>query len=104
MEAMNQNNFSNLSVFVMPVIVIFFIIVTGYMFWSMFWGVPVVWGWTKKFVDSFGLPSFTASLPIWIILISCCISLPLSIAMYYSIFGGGIYQYFKYRRIALGRS
>lgn len=102
-EAVNKNDLGALAVVVLPLILIFFVVLSGYLFWSMFWAVPVVWGWTKKFVGSFGLPAIEASWPIWIILLSCCISLPLSIAIYYGVFGGGIYQYFKYRAIAAGR-
>jgi hypothetical protein len=90
-------------VIVLPLILVFFNVLTGYLFWSMFWGAPVVWGWTKKFVARFGVPSFSSSWPVWIILFSCCISVPLSIAIYYSVFGGGFYQYFKCRGVAAGR-
>lgn len=101
-EAVKRDDLGALSGIALPFIVLFFIIVTGYLFWSMFWGTPVVWGWTRKFVNNFSMPSFDASLPVLIILLSCCLSLPLSVAIYYSFFGGGFYQYFKYRRMAAG--
>jgi hypothetical protein len=101
-EAMKRNDMSGFSVILLPLIVVFFIVFTGYLFWSMFWGTPVVWGWTKAFVKNFSLRSFDVTLPVLVILLSCCISIPLSVAIYYSVFGGGIYQYFKYRRIAAG--
>ena len=103
MEVVNENDYGGFSVIVLPLILIFFIAFCGYLFWSMFWGIPVVWGWTRKFVERFGLPSFSSSWPVWIILVSCCISVPFTIATYYSVFGGGIYQYFKFRAIAAGR-
>jgi hypothetical protein len=103
MDVINRNDYGALSVIVLPLILVFFIVLTGYLFWSMFWGAPVVWGWTKKFVARFGVPSFSSSWPVWIILFSCCISVPLSIAIYYSVFGGGFYQYFKCRGVAAGR-
>jgi len=99
---MKKSDLGALSFAALPVIVVFFIVLTGYLFWSMFWGTPVVWGWTKAFVNNFSLPSFDASLPVMILLLSCCLSLPLSVAIYYSVFGGGFYQYFKYRKIAAG--
>ena len=101
-EATKTNDLGALSVIVLPLIVVIFIILSGYTFWSMFWGTPVVWGWIKRFVNSFGLPSISASFPVWVIILSCCISVPLTVAVYYSVFGGGIYQYFKYRKIAAG--
>jgi len=101
-EAVKRKDLGALLVIALPVIVVFFIVLSGYMFWSMFWGTPVVWGWTRRFVNNFNMPSFDASLPVLILLLSCFLSLPLSIAIYYSIFGGGIYQYFKCRSIAAG--
>jgi hypothetical protein len=101
-EAMKTNELGAWSIIVLPIIVVIFIVLTGYVFWSMFWGTPVVWGWTKAFVRNFSLPSFDASLPVLILLLSCCLSLPLSVAIYYSVLGGGIYQYFKYKKIAAG--
>lgn len=101
-EAMKKNDLGAFAVIALPVIVVFFIVLSGYLFWSMFWGTPAVWGWTKAFVNNFSLPSFDGSLPVLIILWSCCLSLPLSIAIYYSVLGGGFYQFFKYRKIAAG--
>lgn len=99
-EAVKTNDLGALSVIALPFIVLFFVILTGYLFWSMFWGAPIVWRWTKKFALNFGLPSFRSGLVVWIVLLSCFISLPLTIAIYYSVLGGGIYQYFKCRRFA----
>lgn len=101
-EAMRVNDLGAFAVIALPVIVVFFIILTGYMFWSMFWGAPVVWRWTRSFVDRFGLPSFGTSLPVWLFVFSCLLAIPLSVALYYSVLGGGIYQYFRCRRIAAG--
>lgn len=100
-EAMRKNDLGASSAIAAPSIVLLFVLVSGYLFWSMFWGVPVVWRWTRRFTGYFQLPSINAGLAVWVILLSCCISLPLTVAIYYSVFGGGIYQYLRCRRIAL---
>jgi hypothetical protein len=101
-DVYNRNNLGAFAVVALPAIVIFFAILSGYIFWCLYWSIPIVWGWTKQFVSVIGIPD-AASLPAFVIILSCCISLPLSVAIYYGVFGGGIYQYFKYRRIAAGR-
>lgn len=101
-DEIQRHDMEGLSLLVLPLIVVLHIILGGYIFWSMYWGIPVVWGWTRSFVRNFEMPSINVSFAVWVILLSCCISLPFSVAIYYSVFGGGIYQYFKFRRIAKG--
>jgi hypothetical protein len=98
-EISNKNDLGAGVYVAIPALVVLFIVLTGYMFWSLYWSIPVVWGWTRKFVGMFGLPD-VASLVGLVILLSCCISIPLATAVYYGMFGGAIYQFLKYRRIA----
>jgi hypothetical protein len=101
-EEMRTHDLGDSWIIAIPLIVVLHIVLGGYLFWSMFWGTPVVWGWTKSFVKNFEMPTLNVNWVIWLVLLSCCISLPFSVAVYYSVFGGGIYQFFKCRRIARG--
>lgn len=78
-----------------PVAIIF----AAYLFWSHYWGIPVVWHWWKSLTSNAGC--FILANPILLIfLIACFFYIPLVIAGQYGFFGGAIYQYLKYRKIA----
>ena len=83
-------------------ILIFLIATIGYtyVFWSMFWSLPVVWGWTKSIGGKIGFTFVGGNMLIWVIILSFCCSVPLTISIYYGVFGGAIYQFLKYRKIA----
>jgi len=82
-----------------------------YVIWSTYWGLVWYWPYWKKFVRS-----FRQSLSGWILIarpftwllilmfyVAFYFSIPLSIAIYYGIFGGGIYQFRRHLRLASGR-
>ena len=71
-----------------------------YMFWSLFWSIPVVWRWIKLFGDKIGFVMVGGNVAVWVIILSFCCAVPFFIALYYGIFGGAIYQFIKYRKIA----
>ena len=65
----------------------------AYCAWSLYWGTPVVWTWwrhrvpkLRRFVDRF------MDRPIWMIAV---LTLLIVSTVYYSLFGGGIYQFSK---------
>lgn len=72
---------------------LFATLIYGYTTWAIFWGIPVVWRWTKGVTDS-----FIANLLFW----GLC-SIPLGVAILYGVFGGGIYQFLEHRKIAAGQ-
>ena len=80
-----------------------------YYLWSVFWG--LVWFWPKwrRFVASFREKLggwFIIAKPFtWLIIfifyISFYLVVPWQVAVFYGIFGGGIYQYRKHRKLAM---
>jgi hypothetical protein len=72
----------------------------AYFLWSMYWAVPVVWGWMKKLGEKFGFVYLSGNIMFWYVILALCCSIPLTIATYYGMFGGAIYQFIKYRKIA----
>ncbi len=71
----------------------------GYMVWAAYWGIPPVWrGWWNMFR---GIGCFLIANPFTLlILMAMLFEIPLLAGFYYGLFGGGIYQYVKARRIA----
>jgi hypothetical protein len=75
------------------------IILIPYDMWGIYWGWGVVWpAWKKLFS---GVGCFTVWWA-WIIIIVLFFYIPLALAQLYGTFGGGVYQYLKYRKIAQG--
>lgn len=80
----------------------------GYMLWSVYWG--FVWFWPKWRAMAYrvrhGLGGwFLIAKPFtWLILLifytAFYLSIPLCVAIYYGMFGGGIVQYRKHQRLA----
>lgn len=67
----------------------------GYIWWSLFWGVPAVWSWwlsSGRFLFSSLQGSCIASL-LRFVLSSLLLIFS---ACFFSVFGGGIYQCLKY--------
>ena len=71
----------------------------AYMAWSITWGIPPVWRWWIGLFQNLGC--FLFATPIgWLMLILLFFYIPLVGGYFYGIFGGGIYQYLKTRRLA----
>jgi hypothetical protein len=72
-------------------------LLVGYIMWALFWGVPPVWRWWRK-----------RSAHLWtgcsvmgcLFTLSVSLALFLSSAWFYSLFGGGIYEFVKCLRSA----
>jgi len=74
-------------------------LVSGYVFWSLYWGIPAVWSWGRKLINNVGC--FVVANPFaWLIIVVFLFWVPLMLGVYYGVLGGAIYQYFKYRRRA----
>ncbi len=69
-----------------------------YAIWATLWGWKVVWPGWRRLADRIGY--FRVANPLTrIVLIMLFFYIPLLGAYVYGLFGGGIYQYLKYRRI-----
>lgn len=83
----------------------------AYVMWSWYWG--MVWFWPKwrnlvqRIRNALAGWLIIARPFTWFLMfvfyIAFYLSIPISIAAYYGVFGGGIYQYLKHRRIASAR-
>ena len=72
-----------------------------YAIWSTYWGLKVVWPWWKNLVS--GIGCFILATPVICLLITALFFyIPFIGAYMYGVLGGGIYQYLKYRKIAMG--
>jgi hypothetical protein len=73
----------------------------GYLLWSCYWGIPAIW--RKWWGMLRGMGCFLFANPFtWLIVIIALFELPLMAGYIYGVFGGGIYEYRKCRRIADG--
>ncbi|HEV2618649.1 MAG TPA: hypothetical protein VGU23_01775 [Acidobacteriaceae bacterium] len=87
---------------------IFMVPFGGYVCWSIYWGFIWIWpkwrGWVNRFRQALSGWILFARPFTWLILImfylTFYLSIPLSLAIYYGVFGGGIYQFRKHRRLA----
>ena len=76
-------------------------LLAGYLFWAMFWGVPVVWRWWWGLFEHIGC--FLVANPVtWFILIAMVFYIPLIGGYLYGTLGGGVYEYVKCSRRAKG--
>lgn len=74
----------------------------GYFFWAFYWGLPALWSGFKGFFQNLGCFLFLTPIG-WLILLFLFLFFAVFIGEFYCLFGGGVYQYFKTRRIAMGR-
>lgn len=84
------------------------VLLSAYIVWSAFWGVPIVWLlWRGRLDDaSSAFPLFRwlrAGLPISIPAYFALYSAVLCVGMLYGALGGGIYEYVRQRRLAGSR-
>lgn len=91
-------------------------LVYGYMFWSSFWGFPKVWSWwrtpVRKLYQLANRIEFSSAVTVILILAGVCALAPALaivlvyfyslfwVGLFYSFFGGGIYQFLQARKIA----
>jgi hypothetical protein len=66
-----------------------------YTAWTFFWGVPAVWGGLRRSLDRIGCVFFTNFAVLAVIMVFV-----LSLAMTYSIFGGGLFHFLRALRTA----
>jgi hypothetical protein len=78
-----------------------FAVLMAYSFWSIYWGMPPVWRAWRNYLGNMGC--FVFANPVgWLILLLFFFYIPFVGAMFYGLYGGGIYEYLKCRRIAMG--
>lgn len=81
---------------------------SGYVCWSIYWGFVWIWpkwrGWVRRFRAGLSGWILFARLFTWLIIlffyVYCYFTIPFVIAIYYGVFGGGIYQFCKHRELA----
>jgi hypothetical protein len=91
-----------------PIPWLFMIPFAAYLCWSIYWG--FVWFWPKwrsgvrRLRQALSGWTLIARPFVWVMLaifyVTLYLSIPLSIAIYYGVFGGGIFQFLKHRRLA----
>lgn len=67
-------------------------LLVGYVMWALFWGMPPVWRWWRKQSRHLLTGCTLVGCPL---MLSVGVPLFLASAYFYSIFGGGIYQFVK---------
>ena len=91
-------------------------LIYGYMFWSCFWGFPKVWRWWRKPIEKLyqltNRIEFTSAVTVVLVFAGVCALIPgiaavfvyfyalFWVGLFYSFFGGGIYQFLQARKIA----
>ncbi|HEX6188862.1 MAG TPA: hypothetical protein VFZ40_12360 [Pyrinomonadaceae bacterium] len=91
-------------------------LIYGYMFWSSFFGFPKVWSWwrtpVRKLYQLANRIEFNSAVTVVLILAGVCALAPAIalvliyfyslfwVGLFYSFFGGGIYQFLQTRKIA----
>jgi hypothetical protein len=92
-------------------------LIYGYLFWTAFWGFPKVWRWwqlpVRKLYALANRIEFNTAVTIVLALVGLCALVPalalilayfyalVWVGLFYSFFGGGVYQFIQTRRIAL---
>jgi hypothetical protein len=75
----------------------------GYLVWSCYWGIPVIW--QKWWGALKGIGCFLILNPImWLFLLVALFEIPIFVGYMYGVFGGAIYEYRKCQGIAEGRA
>ena len=75
--------------------------IVGYIAWSFFWGFPAIWRGLRSILSNMGC--FVVLNPLtWLIVFVLFLMVAGFFGEWFSIFGGGLYQYLKFRRIARG--
>lgn len=74
-------------------------LVFGYLVWSCYWGMPPIWrGWWGMFRRT---GCFLVANPLtWLFVIVALFEIPVVVGYMYGVCGGGIYEYFKCKRVA----
>lgn len=92
-------------------------LIYGYLVWSVCWGLPAVWAWWRgvtkeplRFITSRLQFNWAVILVVLLFLgpaltiLALYFWLPFLAAIVYGVFGGGIYHFLQFRRIATGAS
>ncbi len=72
----------------------------AYAFGAISLTLPLIWGWWWGLFRSVGCSFAGGGCVFWVVAIATFLTVPLWIATVYGLFGGGIYEYLKSRRIA----
>jgi len=92
-------------------------LIYGYLFWSAWWGYPAVWRWWRGFIRKplqfiTSRLDFNGAMMLVTIIVGICLLAPALAIVFlyfyllflvgfaYSLFGGGIYQFFQAKKIA----
>ena len=91
-------------------------LIYGYMFWSSFFGFPKVWSWwripVRKLYQLAHRIEFSSAVTVVLVLAGVCALAPAIavvfiyfyslfwVGLFYSFFGGGVYQFLQVRKIA----
>ena len=91
-------------------------LIYGYMFWACFWGFPKVWRWWRKPIEKLyqltNRIEFTSAVTVVLVFAGICALVPgialafvyfyalFWVGLFYSFFGGGLYQFLQARKIA----
>ena len=83
------------------------VLLSAYIVWSAFWGVPIVWRlWRRLGETSSAFPVFRwlrVGLPISIPAYIALYGAVIAVGMFYGAIGGGVYEYVRSRRLASRR-
>jgi hypothetical protein len=72
------------------------VLLGAYIAWALFWGFPVFWRWWRR--SSFGLGSLHQAWRAGFVRIALALAFLITGGYFFSVLGGGIYQFFRYRR------
>ncbi len=68
------------------------VLISAYLFWAVYWGFPVFWRWASRFAHHTSHIGHLENGCIWL---TITLALTISCGLYFSLFGGGIYQFVK---------
>lgn len=74
----------------------------AYVAWALFWGFPCFWRWWRR--SSFGLGSLGHAWRAGFFRIALSLAFLLTGGYFFSVFGGGIYQFVRHRMALRGRA
>jgi len=75
------------------------VVISAYLFWACYWGFPAFWRWASRLAPHASHLGHSKSGLIWL---AIALGATVACGTYFSLFGGGIYQFLKawrsYRR------
>lgn len=86
-----------------PLLVPIFALLTIYMMWAGYWGIPATWTWWRGLFERMGCVIF-ANPFMWLVLLISFFVVPLYFGWIYGVFGGAFYQFNQCRRLLKAHS